>query len=265
MDNLLHQFEICFTSPEDYLDSSVELRNSCLNLSEELFSYCHDKSGGFPTGPLCVLHTKGFDNEQVWEQIQLLNEPTIKFAKKKIKEITNMKTSRVATRSVDDGDEEAELLNDNDENGEESEESAYHCSDHPDNSDVTSKQPPKRQDMFFNLSEMNKFLQDEDRKYENRLDSKQGGGDDIDLFREMSSEEEDNHLMYDDFFDSPSDHVDNSGTEENVSEEENDEETSSGEAMDESVEQQLSDDDKIQLSSHQKQQQKVITGCCRHC
>lgn len=260
MDKLLQQFEICFNSPEDYLDGSVELRNSCLNLNEELFSYCHDKTGRFPTGPLCVLHTKGFDNEQVWEQIELLNEPTIKYAKKKVKEIANMKTDPVVTDSVNDGDEGAKPLNDSDGNVEESEESDYY-SDHLDNSDVTSKRLPKRQDVFFNLSEMNKFLDDEDRKYENRLDNKQDGDDDIDLFREMSSDEEDNDLMYDDFFDPPNDHKGNSG-EENDSEEENDEQNSSDEAMDESTEQQLSDDDEVedtQLSSHQKQQQKVIS------
>ena len=248
MDNLLRQFEVCLNSPESYLDGSVELRNSCLNLNEELFSYCHDKSGRFPTGPLCTLHTKGFDNEQVWEQIQLLNEPTIKCAKKKIQEIANMKIPQAQGDS-----DKAELLNDE----EYSEGSEEECDHHfPDDSEVTSRQSPKGQDLFFNLSEMNKFLQDEDRKYENRLDSKQNGDDDIDLFREMSSEEED--LMYEDFFDSPNDYKDD-GDEES----DNEEEASSEQAMDETGEQQLSDNDDDAvgnnqlLSSHQKQQQKV--------
>ena len=249
MDNLLQQFDVCLSSPENYLSGSVELRNSCLNLSEELFSYCHDKSGRFPTGPLCTLHTKGFDNEQVWEQIQLLNEPTIKFAKKKIKEITNMNVSQ---QSVDDSDKE-EPLSDNEEYAEECE---HHLTD---DNHMTTKQSVKGQDLFFNLSEMNKFLQDEDRKYENRLDSKQNGDDNIDLFREMSSEEED--LMYGDFFDPPNEHKD-SGDEESDSEEE--EEASCEQGMDNTIEQQLSDDDIVELSSHQKQQQKV-TVCSRHC
>ena len=247
MDNLLQQFEVCLNRPENYLGGSVELRNNCLSLNEELFSYCHDESGRFPTGPLCTLHTKGFDNEQVWEQIQLLNEPTIKCAKKKIKEIANMKIPQ----APDDSDK-VELSNDDEEYGEGSEDE---CDHHiPNDSEVTSRKSPKGQDLFFNLSEMNKFLQDEDRKYENRLDSKQNGDDDIDLFREMSSEEED--LMYEDFFDSPNDHKDN-GDEGSDSEEE----ASSEQVMDETGEQQLSDNDTVEnnqlLSSHQKQQQKV--------
>lgn len=267
MDNLLQRFEICFSSPEDYLDGSVELRNNCLHLNEELFSYCYDKTGRFPTGPLCILHTKGFDNEQIWEQIQLLNEPTIKYAKKKIKEIANMKICTIDTEPMENGnemedDDEVGPLDDNDEENEEDD-----CqSDDVNSNDMTSKQAAGRQDMFFNLSEMNRFLQDEDRKYENRLDSKQDADDDIDLFREMSSEEEDNDLMYGDFFDPPNEHEGNSG-EENDSEGENDseeDEINSDEAMDVSVEQQLSEDEDdsivedTQLSTHQKQQQKVM-------
>ena len=269
MDNLLQQFEVCFNNPEDYLDGSVELRNSCLILNKELFSYCHDKTSRFPTSPLCgILLTKGFDNEQIWEQIQLLNEPTVKFARKKIKEITDMEINSAVTELVDDGDEPEELLNDSDDKDVESEKSD-HFSDHANSSDMTSKQSTQTQDTFFNLAEMNRFLQDEDRKYENRLDSRDGDND-IDLFRELSSEEEeDNQLMYDDFFDPPSSRKENSDGEN--CEVECDDENSDDEIMDESVEQQLSDDDDMddetQLSSHQKQQQKVNRFhviCCVH-
>ena len=250
MENLLEQFEICFDSPEDYLDGSVELKSSCVDLNEELFAYCHDTTGKFPTGPLCTLHTKGFDNEQIWEQIQLLNEPTIKFAKKKIKEISAMKISPVVTQSVEDG--EAELLNEELSSEDENEECVDQLSDDANSSDVTAKQPTQTQDVFFNLAEMNRFLQDEDRKYENRLDSKQDGDSDVDLFREMSSEEEDNHLMYNDFFDPPNNDKDNSD-DENDSEEENDEN-----GCDEAMEDNEEMDDTQTLSSHQKQQLKVI-------
>ena len=260
MDSLLQQFEICFSNPEDYLDVNVELKKGCLNLNEELFSYCHDKTGRFPTGPLCILHTKGFDNEQIWEQIQLLNEPTLKFARKKMKEITGMETNLAVTQSVDDDDDKPEeLLSDIDENDAESEKSD-HFNDYVNGRDVGSKQSTQTQDVFFKLAEMNQFLQDEDRKYENRLDSKQDGDNDIDLFREMSSEEEDDHLMYDDFFDPPSNRKENINSGRENSEEESNGENGD-EVMDESVEQQLSDDqemDDTELSSHQKQQQKVI-------
>ena len=250
MDSLLQQFDICFSNPEDYLDGSVKLKKSCLSLNKELFSYCHDKSGRFPKGPLSILHTKGFDNEQIWEQIQLLNEPTLKFAKKKIKEITEMKISSVDAEDNDCGDG-AVLSSEHDESGDESEES---IDGHTNGNDVAPKQSARTQDVFFNLAEMNRFLQNEDLKYESRLDSKQNGDNDIDLFREMSSEEEDNHLMYDDFFDPPIDDKDNS--EETNSEGEN--EIGTDEAMDES-EQELSNDNEMDdLSSHQKQQQKVI-------
>lgn len=262
MDNLLQQFEVCFSNPEDYLDVNVELKKGCLNLNEVLFSYCHDKTGRFPTGPLCILHTKGFDNEQIWEQIQLLNEPTVKFAKKKMKEIANMEINPAVTQSMDDGDKPEELLSDNDENDaeSESERSDHDFNDHVNSRDLASKQSTQTQDMFFNLAEMNRFLQDEDRKYENRLDSKQDGDNDIDLFREMSSEEDD-QLMYNDFFDPPNNRKENINSDREDSEEESDDENAGDEVIDESVEQQLSDDqemDDTELSSHQKQQQKVI-------
>ena len=253
MDNLLQQFENCFSNPEDYLDGSVELRNSCLQLSEALFSYCYDETGRFPTGPLCILHTQGFDNDQIWEQIQLLNEATVKFAKKKIKEINNMEIDSVVTQSLNDGD--GELLSDNSENDSEEIEESDHLSDHVSNNEVTPKQMTGTQDMFFNLSEMNKFLQDEDHKYENRLSGGQNEDNDIDLFREMSPEED--HLMYDDFFDPPTDHIENNGDDDDDDNDDDDEnEGSSDKDLDEPADQ----DNEIEnthLSSHQKQQQKV--------
>ena len=265
MDNLLQQFEICFSNPEDYLDVNLELKKGCLNLNEMLFSYCHSETGRFPTGPLCILHTKGFDNEQIWEQIQLLNEPTLKFAKKKITEITDMEINPALTQSVDDDDKPEEVLSGtSDENDAESEKSAHHFNDHVNSRDVGSKQLTQTQDIFFNLVEMNRFLQDEDCKYENRLDSKQDGDNDIDLFREMSSEDEDDCLMYDDFFDPPSNRKENINSDRENSEEESDDENANDKVIDdesvEQAEQQLSEMDDTELSSHQKQQQKVINA-----
>ena len=257
MDRLLQHFDICFSNPEDYLDGSVKLKKSCLDLNKELFSYCHDRSGRFPRGPLSILHTKGFDNEQIWEQIQLLNEPTIKFAKKKIKEIVEMKINLVDDDSSDGNG--AEQMSEQAESDGESEE---FVDGHANSDDMTPKQSARAQDVFFNLAEMNRFLQNEDRKYESRLDSKQDGDNDVDLFREMSSEEEDDRLMYDDFFDPPIDDKDNNSEKIN-SGEENDE-IGTNEAMDES-DQELSGDNEMddnQLSSHQKQQQKVINRFC---
>ena len=239
MQKLLQQFEVHLSRPERYLIGSDELKNKCLELNQELFSHCN--SGRFPAGPLRTLHAKRFDNDQVWEQIQLLNRPTVKYAKKRRKEIGKMTSgySAVLPQVVDDlnhvhDQSETELLS----------ESSLSSEDHPRRTSASG-------DNFFSISEMNQFLQEEDRKHEssqvNQLPL--ATVDDFDLFREISEDEGD-QLVYDDFFDPPNDfdHHDDHGI--------HDIDGSDYEVHDHNF-----DNDTQHQSTHQRQQQKVT---CKH-
>ena len=186
MERFLQEFEVNLSRPEQYLCGSDEVKKRCLVLDQELFAHCN--TGRFPTGPLNALHTKGFDNDQIWEQVQLLNQPTVKYAKIKSKEIVKMTVGHSAVLpKVDDEQSEVELLSESSSSSEE-----------------LSRRLQGSSDNFFNISEMNKFLAEEDHKYqEQQMPIPQV--DNFDLFREMSSEDECDQLMYDDFFDPPND------------------------------------------------------------
>jgi len=229
MEKLLEQFETHLARPEQYLIGSNVLRNKCLELNQGLFGSCN--SGRFPAGPLTSLHTKGFDNDQIWEQIQLLNRPIVKYAKKRSKEIGEMATGYSALLpqvAVENDDQsEMELLS----------ESSYSTEDY-------SRKTLPSGDRFFKRSEMNQFLQEEDRKYENSRN--QQPVDNFDLFRE-TSEDEGDLLMYDDFFDPPNDNDLDDDDDANIDHE----------VISDSDHDLDDDEDSHHQSTHQRQQQKV--------
>ena len=136
---------------------------------------------------LSALHAKAFDIDQIWEQIQLLNQPTVNYAKKSSKEIVKMTPSCSAVLPQAMYDEQSKMK--------QLPESSYY-------SDEYSGKLFASGDRFFKISEMNQFLLD--HKYESSRG--QQPVDDVDLFRELSSE--DDELMYDDFFDPPNDGFD---------------------------------------------------------
>ena len=245
MERLLQQFEVHLSCPEQYLSGSNELKINCLELNQELFSHCN--SGRFPAGPLSALHTKGFDNDQVWEQIQLLNQPTMKYAKKRSKEIGKVTAgySAMLPQAVD-----------NDEQNEMELRSESSCS-----SDEYSKRTGTDGDRFFSISKMNQFLQEEDHKYESR--QLPAPVDDFDMFREMSSEDEGDQLMYDDFFDPPNDDFDH----DNANQHHDDDLCGNDHNLDHGdLDHDFGNDEENSASqyqsTHQKHQQKVYPGKC---
>ena len=53
-----------------------------------------------PTGPLNELCIEGFDNEQIWAEIELLNEPALKSLKKQVKKAATWKAEAPGRASV---------------------------------------------------------------------------------------------------------------------------------------------------------------------
>lgn len=78
-ERLLESFKEELNEPERYLDPSEALRAGCLAGVECLFGCLKRSCGGsLPTGPLERLYTEHFDEEQVWEEVQLANEPALR-------------------------------------------------------------------------------------------------------------------------------------------------------------------------------------------
>ena len=65
------------SQPEFYLESNEALKMKCLAGVKVLFTYAKRSGGALPTGPLQQLYTADFDEDQVWEEVQLTNEPAV--------------------------------------------------------------------------------------------------------------------------------------------------------------------------------------------
>ena len=207
----LEEFEAHLSTPEDYLNPSPELRSRCLTGVKTVFDllqkHCHrespragtegKKASSFiPTGPLSELYVEGFDADQIWEQIQLVNEPMLAYLSKQVEKICQwdvkelaggdkQKPKVVMSDSESDSDGIGEWESDLDEEGEGLEEEYFdEGDDEMDRNDEESdKVRGKRgrgkegkgrrkvvDDKFFKLAEMEQFLE----KVEREQQQKQG-------------------------------------------------------------------------------------------
>nr|CAG4642641.1 EOG090X09DZ [Evadne anonyx] len=181
-------------------------------------------SGGLPE-----LYTEGFVEDQIWEQIQLHNEPVYNILMKNASKILSQKNYLSFVKKTQ------EKSTENDEEVEKDEESSsgglsdvpdvsdeadsdtdidethllkfdeYKVLDEDDGPEPAEKNEPKKHkrsevdDDFFKLGEMEDFLQKEEGK---QMKGEDGG--DIDLFEEVPSDDEDQAdaitAKYSDFF-----------------------------------------------------------------
>lgn len=207
----LEEFEAHLSTPEDYLNPSPELRSRCLAGVKTAFDllqkHCRAtdsrearsgaegknaaRSGlGVPTGPLSELYVEGFDADQIWEQIQLVNEPMLAYLSKQVEKICHwdlkkltqgddrhkMKVALSDSESGSDG--MGELESDLDGEGEGSEGDYFDEGDDemdPGNEETNEIRGKRRggkgegrrtvvDDRFFKLAEMEQFLEKMERE-----------------------------------------------------------------------------------------------------
>ena len=77
-EQFLDLFKRELSVPEGYLEPSEALRTGCLAGVELVFGSLKRSGGALPTGPLERLYTAAFDEEQVWEEVELANEPAVR-------------------------------------------------------------------------------------------------------------------------------------------------------------------------------------------
>ncbi|CAK9207436.1 unnamed protein product [Sphagnum troendelagicum] len=176
--------------PSTWLAAPPSLLQSAMQASEYLFTLiattCSEKNL-----PLDKLLTKGFDTEQVWQQIDLQAHPTLSSIKKRLRQIENTKVKKDffvsssftkeeaqrdssakktqdANDNLEDGDFDASEKSESDIDGSDAEnDEAAEKDDGPDSedrefSDYDEESKKVVEDKFLKLNEMEKFLDQAD-------------------------------------------------------------------------------------------------------
>ena len=199
LESLLSQFENTSRLPEVYLKPPLSLERESISTIKRIFDFCKkDEANGSrslaSTCPLQELFVDGFDAEQIWQEIDLQNVPLLQLGRKDVQNITQISTKLSLLKEDNKLHEENSF-----ENGLPDSDSEVDCvenSGDDDNDDFSydddsgsdndfderktsmgneenrkpTKSPSTRKsevdDSFFKLSDMIKFLDQEDRRFE---------------------------------------------------------------------------------------------------
>ncbi|XP_060837338.1 U3 small nucleolar ribonucleoprotein protein MPP10 [Rhopalosiphum padi] len=226
-------FQKLTVNPLDYLDVQTNVAEETTNLLKQLY----DTTKSIETiidnandDSLPELIVKDFDEEQIWQELELQNSARLKllantiqgFTKNdliyldesnstqtkknlKVTKLINDKTKINNSEDLENDDEEDKEDEDDDINSEDEDEDEDNISDIEEAEPSTNKKTFKKSvvdDDFFKLSEMENFLLSEE-KLETTKDKSKLLEDDVDFFQDLQSEneEEDNFgPMYQEFF-----------------------------------------------------------------
>lgn len=199
-------------------------------LLEAIYSFSKSIDGNKKSKALPKLVTNGMDDESIWQQLEIQNEESFTSSIKNVSKFLAASTDKFKLNidSVKQGsDEEEEFVSASEmvdsENEEDSEENAEEEQSDNDEKDVEddededseSENAPKLKkvfgkrsivdDQFFKLSEMEQFLQVEDRRAEKAEPGDETG---IDLFSSFDDTNREESLKYTDFFDEENKNLD---------------------------------------------------------
>ncbi|KAI2795989.1 u3 small nucleolar ribonucleoprotein MPP10 [Blomia tropicalis] len=248
--NVLTQMEKLCSSYDQFLIPNEKTSEKYKNCTKSLYDLQSIKSNQFQATifrttdmkPLNQLLIKGFDNEQIWQQMNLFNRPLMNYLVKEISVLSSRKAKLalniVMSNDKDDSDSMTKLKK---------KENAIVAKSSELNNTKKVKFPEeiiKKDELtcgndskidFFDLNEMEAFLDGEDKKAmddqtKNDFVDDENLENDIDYFAEIPSDSDDaeddkDEPMYLDFFDPPKitttiEKVENSDEEDDEEEEE---------------------------------------------
>eukprot|EP00656_Telonema_subtile_P041543 TRINITY_DN4673_c0_g1_i1.p1 TRINITY_DN4673_c0_g1~~TRINITY_DN4673_c0_g1_i1.p1 ORF type:complete len:645 (-),score=248.09 TRINITY_DN4673_c0_g1_i1:176-2110(-) len=202
--------------PHVLLTPNTELVDSvCLPTVKDFYAEAK-KSESKQFGVLPELLTEGFDVDQVWEQLQLRNKPLVRYLKKCAKKLLTEEDQITLAEGMEmESEEEAhgDDASDEDISGDEI--------DEPSSKKASGSKKRKQgglEDGFFNLDEMNSFLDEQEEQEGKDDESDEDDEEGLDYFEDVGSESDEHDdqtgAQYKDFFDHPEDAEKNSEDEE---------------------------------------------------
>lgn len=242
LERCLREVKKATNRPECFLTIQDGLASNFTSLTKVLYDFNKILENGRITGsPLQKLQINSFDDEQIWQQLELQNEPVLQYFQNAVSETIEDEDISLLPECEDEEDEEAasEVEADNQENLEtdmEEEHLSDEGGDAPKGSDIAKSsrksdrrnspvfsdddsdldfdisklekqtkmqiKPPEKtrersivDDKFFKLSEMESFLEKVEKEEEKRPDGEEEDEDDINLFEDIDSDENEGGLF----------------------------------------------------------------------
>ena len=166
-------------APVDFLASKPDLKELCLSTLQESFARVvgsvDESVKNVPA--LQSLHTEGFALIDVWEQLQLINEPLIRHLKKHIKSDVTQFLSEIASKEIIDDANDTNISDEEVAEEEEEEEEEEKSSEDEGMEELDSDVDLSREvnneeggasDRFFNIDKMEEFLNEAEKKGEGK-------------------------------------------------------------------------------------------------
>nr|XP_046245395.1 U3 small nucleolar ribonucleoprotein protein MPP10 [Scatophagus argus] len=209
------------TQPENFLSLQDGVAADFISLTKTLYDlHKAQEPADYKGSPLAQLVVENFDEEQIWQELELQNNAVLKHFKNATDEVLSDETLTLLEEEEEKSSDEEEVETDDDSVDEDEEEEkppirskkmAVQAEDYTDEdsdldfdvdalekrekqkkdigrkSSKTKMVPSEVDDKFFKLSEMESFLDDMD-KQEGKEDQNE---DDIDYFQDLPSDEDD--------------------------------------------------------------------------
>lgn len=231
MEDIIDKFNTFTAKPVKFLTVQKDVKDDITSLVKTLYDYTkseeqsHKKKNKSAALPKLIV--KDFDEEQIWQQIELQNSECWD---QLVWDVANSISAKDLRFPVEIKDSEAE--NEEEEEPEGTDEEIEEAEDEGSVKEKIEEKPKKKQnkpktkirssvvdDQFFKLNEMEQFLLKEEKEKKVHSDSDE---ESIDMFDEIDDETEDEGTkgMYNDFFDGGDNDGEDDNDDENVDDEE---------------------------------------------
>ncbi|KAH9370752.1 hypothetical protein HPB48_016180 [Haemaphysalis longicornis] len=251
MGKCLEAFESCTKKPEKFLEVQEDVAETMKSVTKDLYDALHkweSKTVPSPKTELPSLIVDSFDDEQIWQQLELRNGRLVKdliasvsrvatkqgislgldlgehetLQKAKVGASGEGEESGLSGSDAEEGSEDEDFdLSDASEEGQEFFDDERAVGEDDTEADKTKGAGPSSvvDDAFFRLADMEAFADQEEKAAARGGDSEDDEDDDIDYFGEVTSDEDEpeekggRDAKYRDFFDPPTSTPDPSGNE----------------------------------------------------
>ncbi|XP_077375233.1 U3 small nucleolar ribonucleoprotein MPP10 [Festucalex cinctus] len=219
LDECLNNLNVNTQHPDNFLSLQDAVAADFTSLTKTLYDlHKAQEPAEYKGSPLVQLVVENFDEEQIWQELELQNSAVLKHLTNAVDEALSDETLAILEEEeMDDGtgDEEEEELDENmDEEAEEKQDDGLKKMEAEDYTDEDSdldfdvdalekrekqkRKPAEKQskmkglpsevdDKFFKLSEMESFLDDMDKQ-----EGKENDENDVDYFQDLPSDEDEN-------------------------------------------------------------------------